>query len=80
MEALPMLNNKLKNFAHPQNLLIAIESRTSSPITIVRNEKLQTKIKGIFPCGEGAGYAGGIISSAVDGVKVAEQIYLENKR
>lgn len=79
MEALPMLNNKLKNFAHPQNLLIAIESRTSSPITIVRNEKLQTKIKGIFPCGEGAGYAGGIISSAVDGVKVAEQIYLENK-
>ena len=74
-QGLPLLNQKLKNFAKPENLLIAIESRSSSPITIVRDENYQASIKGIYPCGEGAGYAGGIISAAQDGIKVAEKIY-----
>lgn len=72
---LPILNQKLKNFAKPDYMLIAIESRSSSPITIVRDETYQANIKGVYPCGEGAGYAGGIVSAAQDGIKVAEQIY-----
>lgn len=72
---LPLLDKKLKNFAHPGNLLVAIESRSSSPVTIVRGDDMQSTTQcGIYPCGEGAGYAGGIISSAVDGIKVAEAI------
>ena len=73
-EGLPLLNKKLKGFSDDGNLLIGIESRSSSPVTIVRDDTLQTKIKGLYPCGEGAGYAGGIVSSAVDGIKVAESI------
>ena len=75
MLGLPELNKKLKNFAKPENVMVAIESRSSSPVTMVRNESLQANINGVYPCGEGAGYAGGIISSAVDGIKVAEAIY-----
>ena len=71
---LPLLNKKLEGFAKDENLLIAIESRSSSPITVCRNEKFESNIKGLFPIGEGAGYAGGIISSAVDGIKAAESI------
>lgn len=74
-EALPILNKKLKNFAKDENLLIAIESRSSCPLTILRDENFECNIKGIYPVGEGAGYAGGIISSAQDGIKVAESIY-----
>lgn len=74
---LPMLNQKLKNFAKDENLLIAIESRSSCPLTIVRDESGQSNIKGLYPVGEGAGYAGGIMSSAQDGVKIAELIYKE---
>lgn len=72
--ALPILNQKLKNFAHPGNLLVGIESRSSSPVTIVRDENFESNIAGLFPCGEGAGYAGGIVTSAVDGLKVAEGV------
>lgn len=72
---IPLLNNKIKNFAKDENLLIAIESRSSCPLTIVRDENYETNIKGIYPVGEGAGYAGGIMSSAIDGIKVAELIY-----
>ena len=72
---LPMLNNKLKNFAKDENLLIAIESRSSCPLTIVRDENFESSLKGLYPIGEGAGYAGGIMSSAQDGIKVAESIY-----
>ena len=74
-EALPILNSKLKGFAKDENLLIAIESRSSCPITITRDEDYQSSIKGIYPIGEGAGYAGGIMSSAQDAVKVCESIY-----
>ncbi|MBQ9790464.1 MAG: hypothetical protein IJW24_02595 [Clostridia bacterium] len=76
---LPLLNKKLKNFAKDENLLIAIESRSSSPITIVRDENMMSNIKGLFPVGEGAGFAGGIMSSAQDGIKVAEAIFRMNK-
>lgn len=74
-EALPKLDSKLKGFADDENLLIAIESRSSCPLTILRDENFESNIKGIYPVGEGAGYAGGIISSAQDGLKVAESIY-----
>lgn len=69
------LGKKLKGFDKPENLLVAVESRSSCPLTIVRDENFQSNIKGLYPVGEGAGYAGGIISSAQDGVKVAESIY-----
>ncbi len=72
---LPLLNEKLNNFAKDNSLLIGVESRSSSPITIERNENFESNIKGLYPCGEGAGYAGGIVSSAQDGIKVAEAIY-----
>ena len=55
-------------------ILAGIESRTSSPVRIPRDENYESIIKGIYPCGEGAGYAGGITTSAIDGIKVAEQI------
>ena len=51
---------------------MGVESRTSSPIRILRDEFYESNIKGIYPCGEGAGYAGGITSSAIDGLKCAE--------
>ena len=74
-EALPKLDNKIKGFAHPDAVLTAIETRSSSPLRITRDkETLQSNIAGIYPAGEGAGYAGGIISSAVDGVRVSEEI------
>lgn len=74
-EGIPLLNQKMKGFAKDENLLIAIESRSSSPITIVRDENFESNIKGIYPIGEGAGYSGGIITSAQDGIKVSESIY-----
>jgi len=72
---LPLLNKKMKGFAKDENLLVAIESRSSCPLTIVRDENFESNIKGLYPVGEGAGYAGGIVSSAQDGIKVAESIY-----
>ena len=74
-EALPIFDAKLKGFASDENILVAIESRSSCPITLVRDESYQSSIKGIYPIGEGAGYAGGIISSAQDAIKVCESIY-----
>ncbi len=74
-EALPELEKKLKGFAHPDAVLTAIESRSSAPLRITRdNETKQSNIAGIYPAGEGAGYAGGIVSSAVDGMIVSEAI------
>ena len=54
--------------------MAAIEARTSSPIRIVRDDNMESNIKGIYPAGEGAGYAGGITTAAVDGIKVSEEI------
>ena len=58
-----------------QGIMTGMESRSSSPIRVVRNEKGQSvSVEGLYPCGEGAGYAGGIVSSAVDGIKQAEAV------
>lgn len=67
-------NNKICGFSQEDTLLSGVESRTSSPVRITRNEELESVIRGIYPCGEGAGYAGGITSAAMDGIKVAEKI------
>lgn len=66
--------HKIKGFAQDDSILSGIESRTSSPLRIVRDEQFESNIKGIYPCGEGAGYAGGITSAAMDGIKTAEAI------
>lgn len=68
-EGLRVFNNKIHGF--DRGILTACETRSSAPIRIVRNDSFATNIKGLYPCGEGAGYAGGITSSAVDGIKVA---------
>jgi len=73
-KALPLMNNKIKGFADPEALLTGIETRSSSPVRLFRNEKCESNILGLYPCGEGAGYAGGIVSSAIDGLSVAEAI------
>ena len=67
-------DKKIKGFASDDALIVAPETRTSSPIRLIRNENLQSNISGIYPCGEGSGYAGGITTSAMDGIKVAEEI------
>ena len=74
-EAIPLIDRRLHGFNHPDAILTAVESRSSSPIRITRDENMQSvSLKGLYPCGEGAGYAGGIVSAAVDGIKVAEKI------
>lgn len=73
--ALPQLDKKLHGFAMHDAVMTAVESRSSCPLRIVRDESLQsTSIGGLYPGGEGAGYAGGIISAAVDGIKIAEAV------
>lgn len=67
-------DKKIKGFANPDSILTAIESRSSSPVRILRNENLESNIKGIYPCGEGVGYAGGIMTAGVDGIKSAIKI------
>ena len=73
-EGMKSFNQKIKGFANKDTILAGVESRTSSPVKIIRDETFQSNIKGIYPCGEGAGYAGGITTSAMDGIKVAEAI------
>lgn len=73
-EAIQYFDKKIKGFARDDAIISAIESRTSSPVRIERDENMQSSIKGIYPIGEGAGYAGGITSAAIDGIKVAESI------
>ena len=74
-EAIPAMGRKLKGFDRADALLTAVESRSSSPIRILRNEQaVSVSHTGVYPAGEGAGYAGGIVSAAVDGIYVAEKI------
>ena len=73
-EGIRVFGNKIKGFNYDNAILAGVESRTSSPIKITRNENFESNINGIYPCGEGCGYAGGITSSAIDGIKVAEAI------
>ena len=77
MEGIQSFGKRIPGFDSPDALLSAVESRTSSPVRILRNEAFQTAIHGVYPCGEGAGYAGGITSAAVDGIKVAEAVCRE---
>ena len=74
-EALPLLGRKLRGFDHPDAVLTGPETRSSSPVRIPRGEDLVSiDCRGLYPCGEGAGYAGGITSAAVDGVRCAEAV------
>lgn len=73
-EGLLYFDKKLSGFADSDSILTGLETRTSSPIKILRNENLVSNIDGLYPCGEGAGYAGGIMSAAVDGIKCAIEV------
>ena len=74
VEGMESFGRKIKGFDRPDAILAGVESRTSSPVRIPRGETLESSVKGLYPCGEGAGYAGGITSAAMDGLKVAEEI------
>ena len=76
-EALPRLDGSLKGFASKDAVMTAPETRSSSPVRIIRDESRQSEIRGLYPCGEGAGYAGGIMSAAIDGMMTAEAILAE---
>lgn len=83
VEGMENFHKKIKGFANADAVLAGVESRTSSPIQILRNEEHESTLCGLYPCGEGAGYAGGITSAAMDGMKVAESIirkYAPNKK
>ncbi|MGB3727465.1 MAG: NAD(P)/FAD-dependent oxidoreductase [Glaciecola sp.] len=76
-EAIPAFDKQIKGFAKPDGLLTGVETRTSSPICIKRNSEYQSvNIEGLYPAGEGAGYAGGIWSAGIDGIRVAEALAL----
>ena len=75
--AIPALGQKLKGFDAPDAVLTGPETRSSSPVRILRDETMQSAVRGLYPCGEGAGYAGGITSAAVDGLRCAEAILRE---
>jgi hypothetical protein len=77
-EALPAFEKQIKGFAMHDAVLTGVETRTSSPIRITRDAAYQSlNTRGLYPAGEGAGYAGGILSAAVDGIEVAEAIALD---
>ena len=73
-DGMEQFGRKIKGFDRPDAVLAGVESRTSSPVRIPRDEHCEAEIAGFYPCGEGAGYAGGITSAAMDGLRVAEQI------
>lgn len=74
VDGMEAFDHTIPGFAKTNPLLCGVESRTSAPVRILRDELYQTNVRGIYPCGEGAGYAGGITSAAMDGMKVAESI------
>lgn len=73
-ECIPAFERKIPGYGREDALVSGVESRTSSPVRILRDETLQSVFRGLYPCGEGAGYAGGITSAAMDGIRVAEQV------
>ena len=77
-EAIRIFDRQLKGFAMPDAVLTAVESRSSCPVRLLRDERCESSVSGLYPCGEGAGYAGGIMSAAVDGLRVAEAV-MKNK-
>ncbi len=72
--AAPIFDRRLRGFATPDALLTGVETRSSSPVRVLRDDTLQSNLRGVYPCGEGAGYAGGIMSAAVDGMRCAEAV------
>lgn len=78
-DGIKYFDTKISGFANPDAILTGVETRSSSPVTILRNEKFLANIDGIYPCGEGAGYAGGIMTAAVDGIKCAIKMMENNK-
>ena len=74
VDGMESFGRQIRGFNRPDAILLGVESRTSSPVRICRDETLQSEIRGLYPCGEGAGYAGGITSAAMDGLRVAERI------
>jgi hypothetical protein len=75
-EALPMFDRQLRGYLTEEAVLVGVESRTSSPVRVPRDDtRLESPdLAGLYPCGEGAGYAGGIVSAALDGMRVARAI------
>lgn len=80
VEGVYAFDRQVSGFARPDALFSGVESRTSSPVRILRDEQCESSIKGLYPCGEGAGYAGGIMSAAMDGLRVAERIIKGKRR
>ena len=76
-EGILSFGKRLKGYDRPDALVSGVESRTSSPVRILRDETFQSCVRGLYPCGEGAGYAGGITSAAIDGLKTAEAVVTE---
>ena len=74
VEGMEAFGHQIKDFDRLDAIMLGVESRTSSPVRIHRDDTLQSQIRGLYPCGEGAGYAGGITSAAMDGIRVAEEI------
>ncbi len=77
VEGMEAFGRQIRGFDRPDTVLLGVESRTSSPVRITRDESFQSEVRGLYPCGEGAGYAGGITSAAMDGLRVAEVIAAE---
>ncbi len=77
IEGMEQFSGRIPEYTDETAYVIGLESRTSSPVRILRDESYQSSIRGLYPCGEGAGYAGGITSAAIDGIKVAEAIASE---
>ena len=79
-EAVPLFDRKLHGFARADAVLTGVETRSSSPVRIERGADYQSNLRGVYPCGEGAGYAGGIMSAAVDGLRVAQAIVISENQ
>ena len=77
-EGMEHFHKIIPGFGDDFALVSGIESRTSSPLRILRDDKGESQLKGLYPCGEGAGYAGGITSAAMDGIYIAEKIALSH--
>ena len=73
-EAAPLLDRRLRGFSTSDAVLTGVETRSSSPVRVQRDDTFQSNLRGVYPCGEGAGYAGGIMSAAVDGIRCAEAV------
>jgi uncharacterized FAD-dependent dehydrogenase len=73
-QAAPVFDRRMHGFATRDAVLTGVETRSSSPVRVVRDDTMQSNLEGVYPCGEGAGYAGGIMSAAVDGMRCAEAV------